>query len=355
MFLPLVFRAVGAKGSAGIDFYVHDVSTTLAYSNELVMGINWGYQWNWVFTPTYPSYAALSKTVGTMPYQIVNDIRSKPARLWDTFIQDCPGNGDPFSTTESYINSAPVQAARQACVADIARRQPGRYWMLWNEPDLQSQPTNDNISPSLAISYFVVISNTILKSDPTARLIVGNVGGAYSFFPDTSCAYNQGCGVFWLSRFITEGHSVGITVTDFIAGYGFHAYGTNNDEGIGGALKCAETRDGLVITTADGCLTKNFTLTVNTAQDWLANYDPGKELWLTEFNWIPSVITEDTYIVQVRRMGQMCDELRKRPVTRYGWNVSPSNVNPLLGVLTLFQESPYSGALSDSGIRYATC
>ena len=94
---------------------------------------------------------------------------------------------------------------------------------------------------------------------------------------------------------------------------------------------------------------------MNTAQDWLANYDPGKELWLTEFNWIPSVITEDTYIVQVRRMGQMCDELRKRPVTRYGWNVSPSNVNPLLGVLTLFQESPYSGALSDSGIRYATC
>ena len=227
------------------------------------------------------------------------------------------------------------------------------YWMVWNKPDLQSQPTNDNIAPSLAISYFVVTSNTILKSDPTARLIVGNVGGAYSSPPSTGCAYGQGCGVFWLSRFITEGHSIGITVTDFIAGYGFHAYPFLNTVGIGGTI-CQNVYDRFS-TTADSCFTNNFMLTVKTAEDWLTANDPSKELWLTEFNWIPSVEMTDTYAIQTRRMGLMCDELKNWPLTRYGWYASPSNVNPALGVLTLFQESPYSGALSDSGNRYATC
>ena len=97
----------------------------------------------------------------------------------------------------------------------------------------------------------------------------------------------------------------------------------------------------------------NFTLTVKTARDWVALHDPGKELWLSEFNWSP--FNEGTYTIQVRRMGQMCGQLKNWPVTRYSWFIAPSDDTYIWGVSSLFLQNSYTGALSDSGISYKTC
>ena len=300
----------------------------------------WEYEWNHVYTPTYSAYST--------PWQVVNNVRSKITGTWDIIVDDdCPlPVGNHFDP--------PVQNALQACVGNIAAARPGMYWMLWNEPDQQHVPDSDNISPSLAISYFVVISNTILKRDPTARLIVGNVAAAYATSPADKCAWSGGCGVFWLSRFITEGHTIGITVTDFIAGYGFHAYPATNDLGIGGTDSCKP--NDIFSTATDACLLTNFTLTVKTAKDWVNQYDPGKELWLSEYNWTAFVEGSDTAALQVGRMGQMCDQLRNNwPVTRSAWLYLPHTVaTPYSkGVQDLWH--PDTGAISDSGVRYRTC
>ena len=345
-YLPLIYKAVGPKGTAGTLASPSDVG----YTSELTMGVQWGYQWNAVYSKTSVVYSP------TFPYQVVNDIRSAfrapdpptntgPLYItWNSGLDGCPGSTG-YSNTVGLEDPTPAgQAALQACVGDIAHSRPGLYWMVWNEPDSDAQ---DNISPSLAISYFVVISNTILKNDPTARLIVGNMNSYYPAFN------NAFCGIYWLSHFITEGHNIGITVTDFIAGYGFHAYPQLDASGIGGTFSCGAIPT-LYSATVDPCLMSNFTLTLKTTTEWLAVNDPDKELWLTEFNWWPNKDGRETYDIQKRRMGQMCNEVKHWRVTRYGWFLGAPDPNNDYGVLGLCQY-PYTGAVSPAGVQYASC
>jgi len=234
-FLPIIARPVGPKGTAGIYFYFGSTTSTIAYSNELAMGVQWGYQWNFVFTTTYKPFPGSNQTVYELPYQVVNQIRSKPDRVWDVFIEGCPGNPDPYSGNDTYRNSQSVQAARRACVADVAHTRPGMYWLIWNEPDDAGQ---DYLTPTLAVQYFTEISNTILTADPSARLVFGNVGSRY-FGENPPPPYNGNgicatyCGVNWLSAFITAFMTLtnGATPYNAISGYGFHAYGHNEAPG----------------------------------------------------------------------------------------------------------------------------
>ena len=98
VYLPLVSRAVGAKGTAGINFYFgNSLTSTPAYTNELLMGVNWGYEWYHVFMTDYhPVDNNQSLSIYDLPYQVVNDIRSRPGRTWDVFLEHCTGNDDPW-------------------------------------------------------------------------------------------------------------------------------------------------------------------------------------------------------------------------------------------------------------------
>ncbi len=342
LFLPIVAKPVGPKGTAGIYFYFGNFTSTIVYSNELAMGVNWGYQWNYVFTTTYRPFPSSNQTVYDLPYQVVNQIRSKSSRVWDVFLEGCPGNPDPYSGDELYNNSPSVQAARRACVADVAHSRPGMYWLIWNEPDLSYSSDNDGLSPGLAATYFKEISDTIRSADPTARLIVGNVG---SDLPEPQNPQDPHGGG-WLSAFVTSYTlQYGASPTDSIAGYGFHAYSS----GLYGSL-CAP-QDQMYQSQFDPCLLYHFTSTVLAGANWVNANDIGKELWITELNWRTSVIPNDTWDIQTRRMSDMCNELRKLPVTRYGWFLGVSSNDPALTTESLFLSSPI-GALSPAGDNF---
>jgi hypothetical protein len=48
--------------------------------------------------------------------------------------------------------------------------------------------------------------------------------------------------------------------------------------------------------------------------DWMSTHDPGKEVWLTEINWLPHDPTN--WDTQTRRMSQICGTLPALPVDR---------------------------------------
>jgi hypothetical protein len=278
-FLPLVFGRPPYKGTAGFI----TSRANLGFTNEITMGVTWGYNWSRVFTPTDEAYS--------LPYQAVNSVRSwyiptipNPTYItWRVYFGDsttCPG-----ALADPDANTSPItQTKLRQCVSNVAKARPGMYWLVWNEPEWFGQ---DNISPTLGARYFKEISDTILGADPTARLIVGNVGSEYPPSPATSCGYGQGCGSYWLTDFVSQYQSLyGVTPYNKIAGYGFHAYAASNVEGLG-LINCSSP---ITDVSQDGCLLNHWIAIVNTGINWVANHDPGKEVWITEMNWRTDIV-----------------------------------------------------------------
>ena len=235
--------------------------------------------------------------------------------------------------------------------------------MVWNEPDLCPNNTNsDCIAPVTATLYFKTISDTILSADPTARMIVGNVGVEYPQYPITGCGSPQigkiGCGVYWLTQFISAYTTTyGIDPRPAIAGYGIHAYSIGDKTGLG-LSPCGDEYSNTSNTNA--CLLSHFTATVQAGTNWVAANDPGKELWLTEVNWEAADHPFDTWSLQTTRMQQICSELSSDvaagAVQRYSWFYGSyaSLSEPLLITVSLYAVDQ-SGALSPAGQQFISC
>jgi hypothetical protein len=313
------------------------------------MGVQWGYEWNHVYTQTHDVYSS------TFPYQVVNNVRStvRPQNpessryiTWTIGIDGgCPG--------ARWLDDTPAgQAALQACVADIAASHKGLYWMIWNEPDLEGGGS-DTFSPALGARYFRQISDTILSADPTAKLIVGNVSSEYrgSTSGCGTVVDPSGCGVNWLTQFISSYLTMtnGVDPRPAISGYGIHAYSDAAVAGLG-LSPCLNILD----SRANECLLSHFTATIKAGTDWVYTHDHGKEVWVTEVNWESGDQPGDTWLTQTVRMQQICAELAadlaNKSIQRYSWfygSYPYSIAAP--GFITV---SLYSADLSGSNVIY---
>jgi hypothetical protein len=339
VWLPLILNHCYFKGTASINSAAAEGS--LWYTNLLTMGVCAGYEWNHVYTPTHPAYSR--------PWEVINDVRSTLSGTtpvtWDIGINyNCPGAGWRDRTTAG-------QVALRACVDTVARTRAGLYWLIWNEPDDGGQ---DNFSPAQGAQFFREISDTILSADPTARLVVGNVLNAYRGTdpehgcPDPLNAAWYGCGVHWLTQFISAAQALGYDPTPVVAGFGFHAYSIVGYQPPSGCdLRFKE------FTCHDEPLLANFTNSVITAINWVAVHAPGKEIWLTEINWHP--FDDTNWDVQTRRMTQICSVVSSLPIQRYFWYYGGTPYTTTVITSSLFAESPpaQEGALSPAGQQFA--
>lgn len=132
-------------------------------------------------------------------------------------------------------------------LAALAAAHPGRYWLIWNEPDLEEQA---NISPERAAELYRPLADLILGADPTAKLIVG--GASQVGWPA------------WPEQFLAAYQNLyGEAPT--LAGWHTHYYPFANADS-DPAMLAERTRNYLM-----------------DARAWVDSHGGG-ELWLTEFN-----------------------------------------------------------------------
>lgn len=87
----------------------------------------------------------------------------------------------------------------------------GGYWLVGNEPGSKQQ---DNLSPMEAAAAYGDIINTILSTDPNAKIILGNFVSPSLYFRNT-----------WFSQFKSAWVTIwNEDVTARIIGWGVHAY-----------------------------------------------------------------------------------------------------------------------------------
>jgi hypothetical protein len=135
----------------------------------------------------------------------------------------------------------------EAGIAAQAAANPGRYWLIWNEPDLSEQA---NITPQRAAELYRSLEQIILGADPTAKLIVGGI--SQMGWPE------------WPQQFLDTYKSLYGTAPR-LAGWHIHFY----------PIATADS-DPQVLAER----TRNY---VMSARAWVDSHGGG-ELWLTEFN-----------------------------------------------------------------------
>jgi len=131
-------------------------------------------------------------------------------------------------------------------VAALAAANPGRYWLIWNEPDLAGQA---NITPDRGAQLYHQMEELILGADPTAKLIIGGV---------SQLGWPQ-----WPEQFLAAYKTLYGKEPTHV---GWHLHFYPGDE---------------VNTDPDGAA-KHTQEYVQNARAWVDN-NGGGELWLTEF------------------------------------------------------------------------
>ncbi len=163
---------------------------------------------------------------------------------------------------------------RLTYLQDIARAYPGRYWLVFNEPDYHEQ---DNCSPADAAQYYYRLRIALKEADPTAKLIVGGV-----LWPSPT----------WMTGFREE-YKKRYGTYPVVEGWHVHNYAEPNSYDI-----------------------NNWRNVMNFWKNWMMANGGMVELWLSEFGCLPS----DSIGQQIMR--DQIPWLESQPyVTRYAWFV----------------------------------
>jgi len=185
----------------------------------------------------------------------------------DSTIQYSPmvwGKGTGANGSYTATDLAPIKS--------FAAQYPGSYWLIWNEPDLDSQ---SNIRAVSAAALYKPLRDSILQSDPSAKFIVGNV------------AYMDSA---WIDAFRTEYKRINGSFPE-VNGWGMHHYA-------GGDYNSTNWRN-----------------TMQNIRNWLVNIGQGsKEFWLTEFGSLQSNATG------LQIMKDQLEWIESQTwITRYAW------------------------------------
>lgn len=158
-------------------------------------------------------------------------------------------------------------------IAQMARTYPGRYWLIWNEPDYQF---SDNLKAVDAAREYHFLRPLIKGADPTAKLIVGGV-----YFS---------AGLQWLTDFRNEYHKLFNEYPE-VEGWHAHLYKGRTDY----------NKD-------------EWRSIVNSWPRWMEENGGIVEFWLTEFGCLNSDVTARTI------MNDQVAWLETLPwLTRYAW------------------------------------
>lgn len=191
--------------------------------------------------------------------------------------------------------------------AQVAKNYPGRYWLIWNEPEDYRQL---NIKFDLGAKIYKPLRDAIKGADPNAKLIVGNF-----LYMDPG----------WLNNFRNEYKNIYGNFPE-VEGWGFHHYMCNE-------YNIADWRN-------------KFT----NLRNWLKNNGEGdKEFWLTEFGCLQS----GQINLQIMRDGQLdwLEDPAQSWITRYAW--FSAGAREFSGNLFTTMPSEANFALSHLGQEYA--
>jgi len=158
-------------------------------------------------------------------------------------------------------------------VQNVARNYPGRYWLVFNEPDYYY---SDNISPTDGAIFYKELRERIKQADPTAKLIVGGV-----FYEDLG----------WLTQFRNEYRRL-YGVFPSVEGWHAHLYvGTQNYN------------------------KETWRQKITNWKTWMMNNGGLTEFWLTEFGCLQS----DAVSLQIMRDQIPWLETEASWISRYAW------------------------------------
>jgi len=218
----------------------------------------------------------------------------------------------------------------KAKVQNFARNNPGRYWLIGNEPTMADQ---DNLQdqPELAAGTYRNIMQDIRSVDPTAKFILGGfiishevhrefpysayIGrNSHQACPGTSPA--QGCvdfnqnyqraGPGYWNKFYDTIKDYLISLGDKFAGWHIHVYYRDWEKGAAYEP---------IIYDPDWFIDK-----VNEFREWQDSKIPGKELWITEFAILDAGVNNSDGSKAVRFAETIGNWLESNPkVNRYAW------------------------------------
>lgn len=188
---------------------------------------------------------------------------------WGYIWYPAPNN---FNTVYTHVPMIWGRDYNPSNVAQIASSYPGRYWLIWNEPDYWQQA---NISPTEAAQLYRSLRILIKSADPSARLVVGGV-------------FNLN--VAWLQNFRSEHFRI-YGEWPVVEGWHVHYY-VGRDE-----YNAVQWRQRL-----------------EAVRDWMPANGGAVELWLTEFGCLNS------QAVAAQIMADQVPWLDAQPwLNRYAW------------------------------------
>ncbi len=191
-------------------------------------------------------------------------------------------------------------------IEDLARSYPGRYWLIWNEPDYYK---SDNLNAVDAAREYRTLRPLIKGADPTAKLIVGGV-------------YLSSV-LQWLTDFRNEYYKLFGDYPE-VEGWHVHLYKGRTDYDKG-----------------------EWRSIVNSWPRWMEDHGGMREIWLTEFGCLNADVTAGTI------MNDQVGWLETLPwLTRYAWFATRSYGTGCTDCTGSLIQS--GGGLNDLGRLYAT-
>lgn len=175
----------------------------------------------------------------------------------------------PMAKTKGSNSDGSYTAEEILTIKQFASANPGKYWLIWNEPDFYNSrdPYNSYIPVSIAARIYKQLREGIKSADPTAKMIIG--GMLY-----------QDHWIDWARTFRDTYHSLYGSYPEYEGWHG-HIYvcgsSYNRDNWRNSIINFRSwingTTGGEFWLTEFGCLNYDYDQIIRDQLDWMENYN----------------------------------------------------------------------------------